>query len=434
VASDPGTQTAARGSTRAAIVTVGNELLYGETVDTNAAWLGRLLHRRGIRVDRRFTVGDVDEDIRDAVAAAMECAELVIVTGGLGPTPDDRTKAAVAAHLGRRIVDDVAARADVEARFRAAGFDRVPPLSEGQYAVPEGARVLRNPRGTAPGLLLEEGTVRIALFPGVPRELEAIVEGDFAAVLDGLAGAPVHHRVVHTTGIFETRLAEALEPAIQGLPRAVREGVGLAYLPDLHGVDLRLTVSGGTAEEADSRFDVWLQGTDSVLAPWRFTAPSGDLAEAVVDTLRDGGWTVAVAESCTGGLLGARLTAIPGASEVFPGGVVAYANAVKVAQLGVDEAELERWGAVSESVARQMAEGAARRFGADAGVGITGVAGPGGGTDRKPVGTVWIAISVLGDTEAFEARYPGDRAAVRARAAQGALAALYRRLRELRRD
>ncbi len=416
------------GNRRAAVVAVGNELLFGETVDTNAAWLGRTLTARGIEVVRRFTVGDVDADIRDALDAAVAAAELVLVTGGLGPTPDDRTKAAVAEHLGVDLVEDATARAEVEARFRAAGLDEVPPRSRSQYLVPEGARALRNPVGTAPGIVLEHRGATVALFPGVPGELRAIVEGAFDEVLERFAGARVHHRLVHTAGIFETRLAEALEPAIEALPAEVREPVSLAYLPDLRGVDLRLTVRGGGAEDAARRFDAWLAGVAHVLDPWRFEAEDGDVAVALVDALRASGRTVAVAESCTGGLLGARITAVPGASEVFLGGVIAYADEVKVRQVGVSQASLERHGAVSEAVARELAEGVARRFGSDAGIGITGVAGPGGGSPEKPVGTVWIGVSLDGGVEARLARFPGGRGEIRERAAQSALTHLLRRV------
>jgi nicotinamide-nucleotide amidase len=414
--------------TRAAIVTVGNELLFGETVDTNAAWLGRTLSARGIEVVRRFTVGDVDADIRDALDAAMASADLVLVTGGLGPTPDDRTKAVVAEHFGLRLVEDEGARREVEARFGSAGLDEVPPMSRGQYQVPEGAQALRNPVGTAPGLLLERDGKTVALFPGVPAELRAIVGGDFDEVLGRFAGAAVRHRVVHTTGIFETKLAEALEPAIAALPPDVREAVSLAYLPDLRGVDLRLTVRGGQASEAESRFDAWLAGVEQVLAPYRFEDGEGDVAAAVVAALRSTERTLAVAESCTGGLLGARVTAVPGASHVFLGGVIAYANEVKVRQVGVSEASLAEHGAVSEAVALQLATGVAERLGADAGVGITGVAGPGGGTETKPVGTVWIGVCVDGVAEAYRTRFPGGRAEIRERAAQSALTRLLRLL------
>lgn len=417
---------------RAAIVSVGNELLYGHTVDTNAAWLGRVLAERGIPVVWRCTVGDVDADILDAFDAARARADLVLVSGGLGPTPDDRTKPVIAAHLGRPLVPDEAARRDVEARFRAAGMDAVPPLSRGQYEVPEGARALHNPKGTAPGLLLEEGGCTVVLLPGVPHELRAIVEGELFALLDGggVTRDAVHHRMVHTTGIFETKLAEVLEPRLASLPASLTRGVDLAYLPDLGGVDLRFTTRDTDARVAGERLDRLVAALDDVLGPWRFEAEAGDLAEATIRALARAGRTVAVAESCTGGLVGKRLTDVAGASDVFLGGIIAYSNASKVRDLGVSPDDLARHGAVSEPVARELARGVAERFKSDAGIGITGVAGPTGGSREKPVGTVWIAVSLDGDVEAFVAHFPGDRESVRARAAQAALAALHRRLRE----
>ena len=421
---------------KAAILSVGNELLFGQTVDTNAAWICRELSARGFAVMRRFTVGDVDSEIRQGLSAAMESADIVFVSGGLGPTPDDVTKAAVAALLDRPLVVDAGARVDLEDRFRASGHDSVPDLSRGQAEVPEGAHVLRNPKGTAPGLLLTEGDVDIVLLPGVPRELKAIFEGDLQPVLKArLArfgqGDPVHHRVVHTTGIPESRLAELLEEQLAHLPQEVTSDISLAYLPDLHGVDLRFTISGGTAEAADRRIDRLLEGVHTVLGPWLFDAASGDLAEAVSEALRQRGARMAVAESCTGGLIAKRITDLPGSSEVFVGGLVAYSNEAKVEHTGVSPTDLEQHGAVSEAVARQLAVGVAERFGAEIGVGITGVAGPGGGTDEKPVGTVWIASAIDGESVAERRRFAGDRAAVRERAAQAALGQLYRRLREV---
>jgi len=329
-------------------------------------------------------------------------------------------------------LNDEGARRDVEARFRAAGMETVPPLSRGQYEIPEGARVLRNPKGTAPGLLLREDGCTVVLLPGVPYELAAIVEGDLLALLDAEAvGVPregVLHRVVHTTGIPETRLAETLEPRLSALPASLTEGIDLAYLPDLEGVDLRFTTRDADASAARERLDRLVESLEDVLAPWRFEATEGDLAEATVRALGRAGRSLAVAESCTGGLVGKRLTDVPGASEVFLGGVIAYSNASKVRDLGVSGEDLERHGAVSEPVALQLARGVAERFGADAGIGITGVAGPGGGSADKPVGTVWIGVFLDGDADAFVSRFPGDRQSVRSRAAQAALAALHRRL------
>lgn len=424
-----------RRDVRAAVVTIGNELLYGETVDTNAAWLGRRLAARGITVVRRFTVGDDPNDIDDALGLALQAAELVILTGGLGPTPDDVTKSVVARHLGRSLVIDEEVEAAVRKHFEAAGYEDVPELSRGQAEIPEGATALENPSGTAPGILLEEretekGGTWIVLLPGVPRELRDIVDGALAPHLDEIAGGEerTHHRVVHTTGLAETSLAERLEPRLAELPDELMEGVDLAYLPDLRGVDLRFTLRGGSADEARARFDRILDELDEVLGPWRFDAGSGDIAEAVLDLLRDRGWRLAVAESCTGGLVGTRLTDPPGASDVFVGGVIAYDNEVKIHEVGVDRSDLEREGAVSEVVAVELAKGVAGRFGVEAGIGVTGVAGPGGGSEEKPVGSVWIATSVRGDAEARLHRFSGDRSAVRERAAQAALTALFRRL------
>ena len=412
----------------AAIISVGNELLFGETVDTNAAWLGRHLSARGIRVVRRFTVGDVADDIEHALDLALEAADLVILGGGLGPTPDDLTKPVVARRFGRRLIADEGVRERLESYFRSSGYEGVPPRSVGQADIPEGAVALHNPSGTAPGILLEVDGATIVLLPGVPRELEDIVEGDLAEHLDRLGGPRTHHRVIHTTGIAETTLAERLEEALESVADELKEGIDLAYLPDLRGVDLRFTLRGGSAEEAVTRFDRLVDAVAEILGPWRFDAVSGDIAEAVSRELRHRGLRVAVAESCTGGLVAQRLTDVPGASEVFVGGILAYDDTVKVAELDVSVGDLAKHGAVSEAVARQMAAGVVRRLGVDVGIGVTGVAGPGGGSEEKPVGTVWISTSVDGVIQVAEHRFGGDRQAVRERAAQAALATVYRRL------
>jgi nicotinamide-nucleotide amidase len=224
----------------ATLVTVGNELLYGETVDTNAAWLGRALAQLGFDVARTYTVGDDPDDIRGAVEAGMGGSDLVLVSGGLGPTPDDLTKEAVARLLGYRILLDEHLLEALAARFRARGYDRLPASNRSQAEVPEGALVLKNPQGTAPGLGLEADQCIVVLLPGVPRELRAIFEGDlttlllerFAQRLDS-----THHRVIHTTGVAESRLSELVTPL---LPDDLGP-LSLAFLPDLWGVDLRLT-------------------------------------------------------------------------------------------------------------------------------------------------------------------------------------------------
>ncbi len=414
----------------AAVLTVGNELLYGQTVDTNAAWLGRSLAACGIPVVRSFTVGDASDEIRAGLEGAMGVADLVLVSGGLGPTPDDLTKESVAAFLGRELQIDRALLAGLEERFRRSGLGELPAPNVSQAEVPVGAIVLENAHGTAPGLVLEADSTVIVLLPGVPHELRGIFDGDLQRVLGERFGdrlQPVHHRVIHTTGVPESRLSELVTDR---LPDDMGP-VSLAFLPDLRGVDLRLTARGVSASEATD----WLGRVERALEPvvrkWRFEAKSGDLVEALTGALLRAGKKVAVAESCTGGLVAQRITERAGSSEVFVGGVVAYDDAVKVAQLGVSRDDLERHGAVSEPVARQLATGVAERLGASAGIGVTGVAGPGGGTPDKPVGTVFLSVALGETVETRLVRFVGDRQAIRERAAQAALAQLFRLLARL---
>lgn len=409
------------------MVTVGDELLLGETTDTNAAWLGRTLARRGIPVVRRWTVGDEEGAIHAAVRAALEVAELVVVTGGLGPTPDDLTRDAVAALLQRPLEDNAAVMERIRTRFREHGVEELPGPNRRVAQVPRGARTLDNPHGTAPGLALDTAGAHLVLLPGVPRELRGIVDGSLDGLLDvWFPGRlrPVHLRTLHTTGIPESLLSERVD----GVLPDDTGPVSLAFLPDRRGVDIRLTAAGVEEEEARSWFDRVERALAPVVEPWRFQARGGDLVEAVSDALRGARKTVATAESCTGGLVAQRITARAGASDVFLGGVVAYADRAKRELLGVDRRVLEEEGAVSEAVARALAAGVAERFGASAGVGVTGVAGPSGGTDAKPVGTVWYAVSLDGRILARKERFPGDRDEVRDRSAQAVLTLLLRML------
>lgn len=408
---------------RSAIVTVGEELLLGRTVDTNAAWLGERLAELGVPVSERSTVGDDDVAIRRAVGEALGRTELVVVTGGLGPTDDDRTRPAVAALLDAPLELDEGLLAALERRFLDRGFDALPPSNRGQAMVPRGGTALPNPAGTAPGLVLDTPDGRVVvLLPGPPRELRALFPAA-ANILRGRFGQrlrPVAVRTVHTTGISESVLAPQVEEALG----AVRD-VEVAFLPDLAGVDIRFTVRDQDADEAEGRLERAVAAVAPVVERYRFEAgPSGDLAEAVFRALDRRGLTLATAESCTAGIVAMRLTEWPGSSRVFRGGVVAYDDAVKREVLGVDAAVLVEQGAVSEAVARAMAEGVRRRLGTDAGLGVTGIAGPEGGSEAKPVGTVWYAVSLGDRVEARHAIIPGDRAGVRWRSGQAVLALL----------
>lgn len=410
---------------RAAIVAVGDELLLGDTVDTNSAWLGRRLADLGVPVTRRWTVGDAERDVCDGVGAAIASAEAVLVTGGLGPTPDDRTREAVAGLLGRSMSVDQGVLRELKRRFAERGHGELPESNVRQARRIEGATILANGLGTAPGQALEVASTLLVLLPGVPRELMHIMDEHVERLLldrfkDRLQA--VRHRRIFTTGIAESVLAETVERALP----SESGPVSVAYLPGLGAVEIRLTVSGFPEAEAEAALD----RVEGVLAPlvedYRYESVRGDLAEALSDALLASSKTLAVAESCTGGLVAQRITDVPGASRFFMGGVVAYENRVKVEVLGVSPETIEACGAVSEEVADAMARGVAGRLRADAGIGVTGVAGPSGGTDEKPVGTVVYAAHLDGRTAIETQRFPGDRGAVRARAAQAAMALLLR--------
>ena len=424
---------------RACVVSVGNELLFGETVDTNSAWMGRALAARGITVVRRYTVADVAEEIRHAVREAADIADLVLVSGGLGPTSDDVTRPTVAELIGAALEVDQALLQSLRERFEARGYGELSVPNVSQAEVPRGARVLLNPCGTAPGLAMRFSEAWVVLLPGVPRELRAIFGrelSDFLEVEFGDRALLVSHRMVHTTGVPESRLAELVERAF-ARPPAISElapDVSVAYLPDLRGVDLRLTARGLPAEAANAQLHHVLDRLEPVVDPWRFNATSGDIVESVSEALRGLNMRLATAESCTAGLMAKRITDLPGASDIYVGGVVAYGNAVKAALLQVPEDLLSTHGAVSEPVGSQMARGVARQLGADVGVAVTGIAGPGGGTDDKPVGSVWLAVSGPGSATSEYVRFLGDRQAVRERAAQAAFALLLRSLQASKAD
>ena len=418
---------------RAAIVSVGNELLFGETVNTNAAWLGRALAEKGIVVSCGYTVGDTRTSIQDAVRTATRSADLVLISGGLGPTEDDITRNAVADLFERPLQSNEKLLAKLRDRFHAHGYREFPETNLSQVEVPEGAIVLDNPNGTAPGLAFEEDSTLVVMLPGVPRELHGIFLGDLSTLLEEWLGdrmAPVHHRMLHTTGVPESRLAELIEEAISSDSAfaSVLSEVSLAYLPDLRGVDLRITSRSVSTEEAKASLDRAEEELDTQIACWRYHAISGDIVESVSDALKDLGLMLAVAESCTGGLVTKRLTDHPGASTSFVGGVIAYDDSVKISALDVSQQDLSRFGAVSEVVAIQMALGASKRLGSDVGLAVTGVAGPGGGTKEKPVGRVWFAVVLNGEERTCSVDFLGDRDDVRERAAQAALAMLLRTL------
>ena len=413
------------------LIAIGDELLLGFVIDTNTAHIARALAGDGVSVVRRTTVADDEADIMQAVREALDRTGAVITTGGLGPTSDDLTIPSIARLFGRPLRLDEAVLAGIEERFRALGYQHgMPPGNRQQAMLPEGARVLANRHGSAPGILLEDEQERwVATLPGVPREMRGMLSDTVLPLVRermSALGAPasvVRSRTLRTTGIGESALAERLGD----LTRAV-DGLPIAYNPKWQGTDIRVTVTGLPPDDADARLSAAVDRLLERCGAFVYGEDDADLAAVVIDLVRSRGWRVATAESCTGGLLGARITAIPGSSDVYLGGIVAYDNVVKARELGVPDDALREHGAVSEAVARAMAEGVSARFGAEIGVGITGVAGPGGGTPEKPVGLVWIAARIDGTTTATGRTYVGDREEVRLRATQAALDMIRRAL------
>ncbi len=403
------------------ILTVGDELLLGLTIDTNGPWLSRELAADGVQVARRASVGDQATQIADAVRDALDRTGALITTGGLGPTADDLTAPTIAALFGRELVFDSTQWERIRKLWRERGRPGEPPnANRQQVMIPAGARVLSNRHGTAPGIFLEDERGRwVAMLPGVPREMRGIFNDELRPLVRARLGgvtSVVRTRTVRTTSVAESQLPSILGDLARGF-----DGMSLAYLPGQEGVDLRLTIAGVPPDEADARLAAGAALLGDRVGAYVYAEGATDLAEVVLAACRARGLRLAVAVSCTGGLLGARVTAIPGSSDVFMGGIIAYDNAVKEGQLGVAAATLAAHGAVSEAVAREMAAGVRARLGTQVGVGITGVAGPGGGTPDKPVGLVWIAVDVDGEVRTFGGRLIGDRAEVRYRATQGAL-------------
>ncbi len=415
---------------RVEVVTIGDELLLGYTLDTNAAHLARELAAAGIEIVRRTTVGDGPAEIAAAVRDALERSGAVITTGGLGPTSDDLTKPSIAAIFGREMRLDEDILAALKERWQKRFPGEFPQSNAQQAMIPVGARILANNHGSAPGIWLEDERGRwVAMLPGVPREMRGMLADTLLPLVTAraaTAGGEVHvvrSLTLRTTGIGESALADLLGDLAR-LPG----GVPLAYLPGWEGTDLRLTARSMPATAADAALARAAALLRSKIERWVYGEATTDLAATVLEACRLRRLTIAVAESCTGGMLGARLTAIAGSSDVVMGGIIAYDNAVKVAQLGVQQQTLDEHGAVSEETVRAMATGGRERLGVSVAIAITGIAGPGGGSAEKPVGTIWIAVDVEGVVTAKRIQTVGDRDEHRRRAAQGALALTLRTL------
>jgi nicotinamide-nucleotide amidase len=378
----------------AEIITIGDEILIGQIVDTNSAWIGQQLNAIGVQVVQITSVRDDRRAITEAFDEAFGRADLILVTGGLGPTKDDITKHTLADYFGTTLVRDQATYDHLEQWITSRGM-RFNELNQHQADVPAGCAVLPNRHGTAPGMWFERASKVLISMPGVPHEMKAIMTDE---VLPRLQAHFQLDRIVHKTavtiGIPESELALRIAPWEEALPASLK----LAYLPNPNNIRLRLSSYSGNSEQAAAEIDRQFALLRELIPQNFLGFETASVEQSVAEGLTERGETLSTAESCTGGAIATRFTAMAGASAYFLGGVVAYSNAVKRDLLGVRAEDLEKYGAVSQTVARQMAEGIRRLTGSTYALATTGIAGPDGGTPEKPVGTVWIALATPTET------------------------------------
>jgi nicotinamide-nucleotide amidase len=407
----------------AEIIAVGSELLTPFRTDTNSLWLTDKLNSVGVEVKLKTVVGDDDARLEETIRDALKRSSVVVLTGGLGPTEDDITRKIAARALGRRLSLDEKVLEEIKEKFLHFGR-KMPDINARQAMVVEGAEVLPNPNGTAPGMYVEhEGRV-VVLLPGPPREMKPMFESRVLARLSERAGqVRVARRVLRVAGLGESAVDERIAPVYTQY-----KNPQTTILFNDTEIEIHLTAQGKTEQEAELLLDGLAGQIEERLGDSIFAFRGETMEEVVGLRLAVNGFTLAVAESCTGGLVSHRLTEIPGSSAYFMEGVVTYSNEAKTRLLGVPAELIEQHGAVSAEVAEAMAEGVKRRAATDFGLSVTGVAGPGGGTTEKPVGLVYISLADDAHTEHRRIMLPGDRHLIRWRASQSALDLLRRRL------
>lgn len=405
--------------------------MLGRVLNTHQQWLCRRLADLGHVVTRQVAVADAGNEIQQAVREALARADLIITTGGLGPTSDDLTRELIAGLLGKKLVANQSVLAHIEKFFAKRNRSR-PPQTTVETFVPEGAQVFLNQNGTAPGLAMKiepnpfragQETSWLVMLPGPPRELRPMFDSSVVPLLQReFADEIFVCRTLRSTGIGESRVQEMVEGDLQAL---VENGLEIGYCARPGAVDVRLTAQGVNAEKTVRHGEAIVQ---KILGANIFGFDDDELEQVIVQLLTAQKKTLALAESCTGGLIANRVTNVPGASEVFQGGVVSYANSAKETFLGVRPDDLRSHGAVSEAIAREMADGAREKFGSDFALAVTGIAGPGGGTPEKPVGTVFIALASPAGVEVKKMLNPWDRETFKQVTAQQALELLRIRL------
>jgi nicotinamide-nucleotide amidase len=400
----------------AEIIAIGSELLTPDRVDTNSLWLTEQLNAIGVEVRLKTIVGDDELRLEEALRDATRRSEVIIATGGLGPTEDDITRKVFARVLGRPLVLDDRILEDIRDKFRRIGMTMT-PNNERQALVLRDAEVLDNPNGTAPGLLLQQKQCMVVMLPGPPREMKPMFTSLIAPRLEKASrGVRVRKRVLRTAGLGESALDQKIAPIYGGLSNP-----STTVLSAPGEVEIHLTARADTTEAAEKLLDDLAERIEDAVYPAVFSHAGESLEEVVGRGLTVKGYTIATAESCTGGLVAKRLTDVPGSSAYFLEGIVSYSNAAKADLLGVDPDLIASRGAVSPEVAEAMARGVKSRAGSTIGVGVTGIAGPDGGTADKPVGLVYIALADDVQAEAKQFTLFGSRVEIRQRASQAAL-------------
>ena len=386
---------------KAALLTVGDELLIGQVINTNAAWIGEQCALKGIELIRSVTIGDSDSVIQAELESSLAVADVVFITGGLGPTHDDITRESVASYFEVPLERDENVLKSIRYRFETRGAI-MPESNVRQAMVPRGFEALQNPKGSAPGLMYafeKRGLTKwVFLTPGVPFEMKFMFgEEIFPRIIDSALRDSIRVKTILTTGIGESTLAKMLEMSHNLLD----ENLTLAFLPGLSKVRLRLTAYTARDAKATDRMKTLDELIHEHARDYIYGYGNESLESAVVNSLVKNKATIATAESCTGGLIASSLTDVPGASATVLGGIIAYSNDSKFRDLGVDPRTIEQFGAVSEETAVQMARGVRDRFSVDLGVATTGIMGPEGGTVDKPVGTVWVCLA---DADGFKTK------------------------------
>lgn len=407
----------------AEIIAIGSELLSPTKTDTNSLWLTEQLNELGIEVLLKTVVGDDPARLEEAVRDALKRADVVITTGGLGPTEDDVTRQVVARSVGRELVHRPELEETLRERFRSFGRE-MPDINRRQAFIVDGAAVMPNANGTAPGMYIDLGRCELVVLPGPPRELKPMFLEGVAPRLRAKAGGVVmRKRVLKVSGMGESAIDEAIAPIYSAFG-----DITTGILFNRSEVEIHLTAKAENAEAADQRNAELADLISEKLGIAVFSTCGEEMEAVVGKLLAERGETLAVAESCTGGLIGSRITEVPGSSDYFIEGVVTYANDSKVKRLGVSGEVIEAHGAVSAEVAEAMARGMRESAGTDYAIAVTGIAGPGGGTDIKPVGTVFIGYCDSGGSRSVKLQLPGDRYLVRWRASQAALDLLRREM------